>query len=110
MDLDFDPTLPADVRTDLMNAAHGVGVPLWQLELLGQDEVVARDFASAVRAGHGPAYLKTCDWARLEDVYEARKRARATGFWTRRALGVGVPEVLPVLISLGPMEKKRNNH
>ena len=106
MDLDFEPTLPADVRVDLVMAAQRCGIPLQQLELLGQDESVARAFASSVRAGTGRAFLTGCDWDRLERLYDGRRKARAGGFWTRRALGIGVPEVLPLLLA----DTKRKSH
>ncbi len=96
MDLDLHPALPLEVRMDLTEAARRVGVPLWQLELLGQDEAVAQAFIRAARQGNGQAYMRDVEWDVLEARYQARRRREQGRFWQRPRLTPSFPELLPI--------------
>ena len=95
MDLNFHPGLPLEVRMDLTEAGRGMGVPLWQLELLGQDQGTAAAFVDAVRRGHGKRFLETMEWDLLEARFQARRQEEAGTFWQRPRLTPAFPEILP---------------
>lgn len=96
MDLDFHPGLPLEVRLDLTEAARGAGLPLWQLELLGQDEAVAQQFIDAARQGRARRFLEDAEWDVLEARFQARRRKEGGRFWDRPRLTPSFPEVLPM--------------
>lgn len=100
MDLDFHPGLPLEVRMDLTEAGRGAGLPLWQLELLGQDEATANRFTQAVRRGRTHAFLDAVEWDVLEARYQARRRREGGRFWQRPAMTPSFPEVLPMTLGL----------
>lgn len=97
MDLDFHPSLSLEVRVDLQEAGRSAGLPLWQLELLGQDETTASEFTQAARRGEARAFLGDVDWDVLEARYQARRR-RESGrfFWQRPNMTPTFPELLPM--------------
>jgi len=96
MDLDFHPGLPLEVRLDLTEAARSAGLPLWQLELLGQDEHVAQRFVDEARAGRASKTLETTEWDALEARYQARRAAERGPFWDRPTITPTFPELLPI--------------
>lgn len=96
MDLDLHPALPLEVRMDLEDAARGAGLPLWQLELLGQDESVAQEFVDAARRGTARGYLEGVEWDLLEARYQGRRCKEGGRFWQRPRLTPSFPEILPV--------------
>lgn len=81
---------------DLTDAARRAGVPLWQLELLGQDEAVAQAFIQAARQGDAHAYMRDVEWDVLETRYQARRRREQGRFWQRPRLTPSFPEILPI--------------
>lgn len=66
MDLDYQSTLSRQTIDALEEAARSVGLPLREVELIGQDPEVARGFVDSVRQGRHVDYLKEIDWTRLE--------------------------------------------
>lgn len=66
MDLAYNPTLSDGLVARLEEAARGFGLPLRQIELLGQDSVTAQGFVRSVRAGDTERYLQQVDFQRLE--------------------------------------------
>lgn len=101
MDLDFPPGMPLEIRMDLTDAARGTGLPLWQLELLGQDEAIASAFIQAARRGGTTAFMGEVQWDVLEARYQARKRSEKGHFWQRPNITPTFPEVLPITLLLG---------
>lgn len=95
MDLDFHPSLPLEVRVDLVEEGRDAGVPLWQLELLGQDEVTAERFAEACRQERAQAFLADVEWDVLEARYQDRQRSEEGPFWRRPNMTPSFPELLP---------------
>jgi hypothetical protein len=95
MDLDFHPGLPLEVRVDLAEEGRAAGVPLWQLELLGQDEVIAEEFTQACRQDRAQAYLEGVEWDLLEARYQDRQRREEGPFWRRPNMTPSFPELLP---------------
>ncbi len=81
---------------DLEEAGRAAGLPLWKLELLGQDETVALDFREAARRGQEQAFLGSVDWDVLEARYQSRKRYEAGRFWSRPNMTPAFPEILPM--------------
>lgn len=95
MDMDFHPSLPLEVRVDLVEEGRGVGLPLWQLELLGQDEVIAEAFAEACRQDRARPFLEDVQWDVLEARYQDRQRREGGPFWLRPNMTPSFPELLP---------------
>lgn len=108
MDLDFHPGLPLEVRVDLKEAGRSAGLPLWQLELIGQDETAALEFTRAARRGQAQAYLEEVDWDVLEARYQARRRREEGHFWQRPNMTPAFPEILPMSMILAGMTGRRN--
>lgn len=81
---------------DLEEAGRRAGVPLWRLELLGQDETTALEFTQAARRGEEQALLETVDWDVLEARFQSRKRSEGGRFWSRPNMTPGFPEILPM--------------
>lgn len=73
MDIEFDPTIEADLISDLRDAAADFGLPLERLELLGQDGAVAHAFVDAVADGRAQTMLDHVDWDRLATVRTRRR-------------------------------------
>lgn len=78
MDLDYAPSVPADVVADLEQAAGTVGLPLADLELLGQDLLAALGFIAAVNRGPTRSFLEGVDWGRLEAILRTRRTVKRT--------------------------------
>lgn len=73
-DLDYDATVPGYVVDRLEEAARGVGLPLRELELLGQDLSTAEAFVESVQAGRYESFLDGVDWGVLEQrLYGSRQ-------------------------------------
>lgn len=66
MDLDYENTLSRQMIDALEEAARSVGLPLREVELIGQDPNVARGFVDSVRGGRHVDFLEGVDWTRLE--------------------------------------------
>lgn len=66
MDLDYSETLADDLIDALEEAARAVGLPLSQLELLGQHPAHAEAFVQHVRSGTHDGFLDRIDWSGLE--------------------------------------------
>lgn len=95
MDLDFHPSMPLEVRVDLVEEGRAAGVPLWQLELLGQDDVIAEDFTEACRQDRAHDFLADVEWDVLEARYQDRQRREEGPFWRRPNMTPSFPELLP---------------
>lgn len=95
MDLDFHPGLPLEVRVDLKEAGRQAGLPLWKLELIGQDEAAAMEFTQAARRGEVQDFLGEVDWDVLEARYQDRRRREDGAFWQRPNMTPAFPEILP---------------
>lgn len=71
MELAYAPSLTDALIARLEEAARGVGLPLREIELLGQDPHIARAFVDSVQSGDHDAFLTGVDWdglyARLQD-------------------------------------------
>lgn len=73
-DLDYDANMPGHVVDRLEEAARGVGLPLRELELLGQDPSTAEAFVNSVQAGRYESFLDGVDWGALEQrLYGSRR-------------------------------------
>lgn len=94
MDLDFHPGLPLEVRVDLVDEGRSAGVPIWQLELLGQDEVIAFEFVQAARQDETDRFLEDVEWDVLEARYQDRQRSEEGPFWRRPNMTPSFPELL----------------
>jgi len=67
LELDYGPDVPLAVLHALERAGRRIGLPLHQMELLGQDEQTARGFVAAVEEGRQEEYIEGhVDWAVLE--------------------------------------------
>lgn len=94
---------------DLQEAARGAGLPLWQLELLGQDETTATHFVEAVRRGEVRPFMEGVEWDVLEARYQARKRGEKGRFWQRPTITPTFPEVLHLTLAFAPGRSGRYN-
>jgi hypothetical protein len=65
MELAYSPSLTDALIARLEEAARGVGLPLREIELLGQDPHIARAFVDSVQAGDHDAFLASVDWDAL---------------------------------------------
>lgn len=74
MDLDYSPELTLNLRTCLERAAGRLGLPLADLELLGQDADVATRFIDAVTEGDAEVFLECLDRAALAQKRSDRIR------------------------------------
>jgi hypothetical protein len=108
MNLDFHPGLPLEVRVDIKEAGREAGLPLWRMELLGQDETTAVEFANAARRGEVDAFLEEVDWDVLEARYQDRRRKESGAFWQRPNMTPAFPEILPVGLLLPGLSGGRN--
>lgn len=80
MDLDYHATLTTPLIDRLEEAARAVGLPLREVELLGQDADVAEAFVASVEEGSHAVFLDELDWARLKGRLHdaAARRSRAS--------------------------------
>lgn len=65
MELDYAATLDDRLIHRLEEAARGIGLPLRELELIGQDRSLARSFVESVKAGEHERFLDRVDWSSL---------------------------------------------
>lgn len=73
IDLDYDATIPDRTIDQLEEAARAVGLPLRELELIGQELEVAEAFVESVRQGHHQTFLDDVPWEALEgELYRTR--------------------------------------
>lgn len=70
--LDYDPDLGADVLGALERAGRATGLPLAQIELLGQDPHAAAGFTDAVEAGDITGFIAAVDWDGLDARLQQR--------------------------------------
>lgn len=75
--LDYPTTIPADALAAMEAQARATGLPLWQVELLGQQESTARRFADLAPHQVAP-FLRCVDWRQLEMRLHQRHGARNT--------------------------------
>lgn len=75
MDLDYSPALPEGIARDLERAAGLVGLPLAELELIGQDPLTALCFIEAVHRGPTTSFFDEVDWDRLASIRDERREA-----------------------------------
>ncbi len=71
--LAYDSRVDPHIIARLEGAARRVGLPLGDVELLGQSEVASMAFVSAVEGGKIRDFLATFDWAPLEAAMEVRR-------------------------------------
>lgn len=62
MELAYSPSLTDALIARLEEAARGVGLPLREIELIGQDRHLARAFVDSVQSGDHDAFLSSVDW------------------------------------------------
>lgn len=62
MEFDYAPSLSSTLIANLEEAARGIGLPLREIELLGQDPYLAQAFVDSVRAGDHDVFLSGIDW------------------------------------------------
>jgi hypothetical protein len=72
MELAYAPSMPDGLIARLEEAARGVGLPLREIELLGQDRFLARAFVDSVRAGDHDTFLSGVDWDALHERMQGR--------------------------------------
>lgn len=72
LDVDHAPDVPLSTLEALEQAARRTGLPLGDLELLGQTPESAQGFVSACQADAVPEYLESVDWDRLEAMRQER--------------------------------------
>jgi hypothetical protein len=75
LDLDYAPHVPMATLHRLEAAARRMGLPLHQLELLGQDANVAEGFVMACMLGDSENFCLAVDWQELEERREAHDSA-----------------------------------
>ncbi len=68
--LRYAPNLNPAIAANLELAGRQSGMPLGELELLGQDEAFALDFIASVVANRARLFLVGVDWEHLEDLYQ----------------------------------------
>lgn len=73
MELVYAPSLTDALIARLEEAARGVGLPLREIELLGQDRHLARAFVHSVQAGDQDAFLDSVDWDELHARLSQRR-------------------------------------
>lgn len=66
MDLDYATELSDTTIDRLEEAARAIGLPLRELELIGQDPALAARFVARVEQGEHDAFLDAVEWHRLE--------------------------------------------
>lgn len=66
LELDYSPHVPLAELHALEQVARRVGLPLHELELLGQDRALAAAFVAAHSEGQEKAFLEEVDWDHLE--------------------------------------------
>ncbi len=74
LNLDYAPEIPDKALADMESIARDAGMPLAQIELLGQDATACWEFTHLSKtAGVAGAILHT-DWMRLENILETRRQ------------------------------------
>lgn len=73
MELAYAPSLTDGLIARLEEAARGVGLPLREIELLGQDRHLAQAFVDSVQAGDHDAFLTSVDWDQLHGRLAQRR-------------------------------------
>lgn len=87
LDLDYAPSLSPELICELERAARWIGLPLRELELLGQDPERAEAFVESVDKDKHDALLDTIDWHALEQkLYRTRTPTKAEDAWTLRTV------------------------
>lgn len=71
--LHYAPHIDPRILHNLERAARTCGLPLEQLELLGQCEMVAIDFVAATIQGDAHSFLANVDWDHLEGLYNSHQ-------------------------------------
>ena len=66
LELDYDAHVPMSLLVRLERWARSIGLPMQQLELLGQDAKAAAGFINACAEGMEDEYLDTVSWGDLE--------------------------------------------
>lgn len=66
MDLDYAASLSPELICELERAARWIGLPLRELELLGQSHQQAQAFVESVDTGRHERFLDAVDWRQLE--------------------------------------------
>jgi len=77
MELAYAPSLTDALIARLEEAARGVGLPLREIELLGQDRHMAQAFVDSVQAGDHDRFLSSVDWDELQERLADRRREAA---------------------------------
>lgn len=73
LDLDYAPAIPADVLARMEVVAKGAGLPLDQIELIGQDLQACEDFVYLADVAGVHAAVQTLDWLTLESLWAQRR-------------------------------------
>lgn len=71
--LEYHPEVPTEHLERLEKAARIYGLPLGELELLGQDDEFATGFTQAVLEGNVERYLPLVPWDYLERRLQGQK-------------------------------------
>lgn len=78
IDLDYAAELTDTTIDRLEEAARTVGLPLRELELIGQDAELADAFIESVQSGRHQAFVDGVDWTRLEGKLYGARSTRGT--------------------------------
>jgi hypothetical protein len=71
--LHYAPHLDSRILHNLEMAGRSIGLPLEQLELLGQCQSIAVEFTNAVISDCGQTYLACVDWNHLDGLYQSHR-------------------------------------
>ncbi len=73
LDLDYSPHVPLQLLMDVETAGRAIGLPLNQMELIGQCPETSRRFVDAARRSEEEDFFhKDVDWGRLETLRSSR--------------------------------------
>lgn len=72
--LDYDPQVPVQVIAGMERVCKAAGLPLEQIELLGQDEAACRDFVHLADLVGVESAILTTDWLLLESRWQDRRQ------------------------------------
>lgn len=72
MNLDYAANLSPELVCELERAARWIGLPLREIELLGQSEEHAEAFVKSVDTGKHERFLDEVDWRQLESLLHDR--------------------------------------
>lgn len=73
MNLDYTEQMTDEMIAELEEAARAVGIPLRELELIGQDTKIARRFVASVRQGDQDTFLDAVEWSHLKARLHSRQ-------------------------------------